>query len=679
MTKRTTRTWPPSGYPQLAAVEQGASVIAATPPEPVYLTVSAKLHNLGLRKTTAHLQVFDIATKAAQWMLRDVQCHDPLKLFAPYRKRNSTSYHTDRIANALGQRYRARIRSRFTLNSSVFVGLCAHIANDISGWLQRVTEADQKGLLTRYHECSEYVVPFGKHRGQALKALPRDVVFGFAFLQSTKAECEQALRYLDALLNDLPEEADLREEAENYCLPSGRRKGKPLGTMRAQTWRRLRLLTERDLNRMDQIEHIRKVAQDFLQFTPPSFPSKHSGLLSAKQRAEAQAAYLQALEDYAALPEADDDEAEGFLVANERQLFQALQRQAYTATNQPRYVTLQWDRADGAMRSRDVALLFDRRSRKYLFLAHILHTESRHRRPMPITGDVVDVNNPEQSFHGRTKPSVAMLYELEFDTHQRKLLDRARHEAELWKSEGKFSGAVRSAKLQAHYDQQQDSWWFGVMIAIGLKPKQYIQPEHILSVHINPSKGWQIGVFRLDGTLIETFQLDELRIAQLLENQHPQQQAQLKPNQRTAKERAHRLADALMILCRQYQALCAIENISYRSAAPGPYQMKPQDGNSRSIIEYVKYKLPLSELWEPLDIRGVAPKRSCGRCGYRHAQAAGKAGLFSCTNCGHQEPAAVNTTREIARRELWLLSKKKPRKPKRAQVKQTDVPKSSEV
>jgi hypothetical protein len=667
-------SWPPSGYPSLQLVEQGCDIIAAAKPGNVFLTVSGKLHNLGLRKTTAHLQVFDIATKAAQWMLRDIHRHDPLRLFAPYRKRNSTSYNTDRIADAIDRRYREIIRSRFTLNSSVFTGLCSHLAADISGWMQKMAEAEKKGLFERYRVCAEFIVPFGKYRDTPLKALPRDAVFGFAFLQPTKAQYERLLQYLDALLDDLPEEASLREEAETYRLPWGRRKGHALGSMRPQTWRRLRLIMQRDLDRMDQIEAVRKVAQDFLRFTPPRFPEKQSGVLSQARRNDLQEKYLEALQEYGALPPANPEaETEGVLTVNERRLFQKLQQQAYAATNQPRYITLQWDRADGAVKSRDVALLFDPYSRQYLFLAHILHSESRHRRPMVVRDELIDVNNPDFVFSGRKNPSIASLYELEFSAHQRELLDRARKEAHLWKDKGQCSGAVRAAKLQAHYDRLDDAWWFEVMLSVGLRPQRCIRPERIVGVHIDPRQGWFVGVFSLDGTALETFQLDELRVAQLLVNQCPEEQARLKPGQRTAKERSHRYADAIVALCRHYQAACAIENVSYRSTEPGPQQLKPQQDNSRTVFTHLQYKLPLVELFEPVDVRGVAPRRDCGACGQRQAQALVKSTLFQCAQCGHREAVSANAAREVARRGLWILSKKKPPRPKIPKDKQTGV------
>ncbi|MCG8347376.1 MAG: hypothetical protein MI924_06295 [Chloroflexales bacterium] len=466
--------------------------------------------------------------------------------------------------------------------------------------------------------------------------MARDIIFGFAFLQSTRAQCEQSLRYLDVLLNDLPEDNLLREEAEAYRLASGRRKGRPLGSMRPQPWRRLRLLVQRDRDRMDQIDTLRKIAQDFLRFMPPNFPGKQSGVLSFERRRDLEDTCRQALHDYSTLP-TDDETTEGWLTAHERQRFQALQRRVYAATNPPRDVTLQWDRADGAIKSRDIALLSDLRARRYLFLAHILHAESRHCRPMPIRGELVEVNNPDISFAGRQKPSIANLYALAFAAHQRRLLDRARREADRWKGAGKCSGAVRSAKLQAHYDQQRDSWWVDVMLAIGLKPERYLQPEHLVGVHINPHCGWFIGVCTLVGTVVETLQLDELQIARLLENQSPVEQARRNPTHRTAKEHAHRLADAIVALCRTYNAICAFENIGYRSANPSPQRRTPQPDNSRTVFPLLEYKLPLAELFTPLDIRGVAPKRDCGACGSRYAQAVVEAGAFHCPQCQHSE------------------------------------------
>ena len=668
------RPWPPSGYPTLSLVERGCGIIGTTKPENVFVTINAKLHNLGLRKTAAHLQVFDIATKAAQWMLRDLRRHEPLRLFGAYRKRNSTSYNTDRIADAVDRRYRALIRSRFTLNSSVFGGLCSYLANNISSWLQKMTEAESKGQLRRHQECSLFIATFGKHKGKTLKELGRDTIFGYAFLQQTKTQCETTLRYLDALLSDLPEEAELREEAEAYRVPSGRRQGDALGSMRPETWRRMHLLTQRDLDRMGQMDEIRKVAQDFLRFTPPGFPGLRSGVLSPMRRNDLQEAYLQAINDYAALPNsADEDDADGYLTANERALFRELQQQAYAATNTPHYITLQWDRADGAVNARDAALLYEPATGQYLFMAHILHTESHHRRPMTVQGDLIDVNNPQIHLNSRERPSIANLYELEFSGRQRQLLDRARGEAELWKSEGKCSGAIRSAKLQAHYDKDCDAWWFDVMLAVGFKPQQYRVPQHVVGVHINPKIGWFIRIVRIDGPLVAQFQLDELRIAQLLANDKPSYQAGLKPGQRTAKERSHRYADAITAICEKYDAICAVENIGYRSAEPGPQQLRGHQDSSRTVFMYLKYKLPLLNLPAPLDIKGVAPQRDCGACGYRHEKPPVEDGVFCCQQCKHCAPVALNAAQEVARRALWLLALRKPPRPKKAKKNQTDV------
>ncbi|MEI8167489.1 MAG: hypothetical protein WCG26_14000, partial [Chloroflexales bacterium] len=469
----------------------------------------------------------------------------------------------------------------------------------------------------------------------------------------------------------IEQEAVLREEAEAYRVPSGRRRGDVLGSMRPETWRRLRLLTQRDLDRMGQMDEIRKVAHDFLRFTPPNFPEMRSGVLAPTRREDLREVSLQALRDYGALPNsADEEEAAGYLTANERALFRALQQRAYAATNTPRYITLQWDRGDGAVKPRDVALLYEPATGQYRLLAHILHTESRHRRPLVVRGDLVDVNNPHIHLGSRERPSIANLYELEFSGRQRQLLDRARREAALWKDKGQFSGAVRSAKLQAHYDAEKDAWWFEVMLAVGFKPQRYRTPQHVVGVHINPKLGWFISIMGLDGNVVEQFQLDELRIAQLLTNDNPSYQAGLRRTQRTAKERSHRYADAITALCDQYDALCAVENMSYRRAEPGPQQLQGQADNSRTVFQHLTYTLPLIDLPAPLDSKGVAPRRDCGACGYRHEKSPVKDGVFRCEHCGRCAPVAVNAACEVARRALWTLAAKKPPRPKKAK---TDV------
>jgi hypothetical protein len=78
---------------------------------------------------------------------------------------------------------------------------------------------------------------------------------------------------------------------------------------------------------MEQMNETRKVAHDFMRFTPPSFPQMRSGVLSHDLRHDLQDVYLQALTDYAAPPSiVDEDEADDYLTANERALFRELQQ-----------------------------------------------------------------------------------------------------------------------------------------------------------------------------------------------------------------------------------------------------------------------------------------------------------------------------------------------------------------
>src|SRR5262249_38986391 len=159
-------------------------------------TCTAKLHNLSKKTTAAVLQVFKINTLAACWMLRDIAEHKPEQRFATYRKRNSTRYLTDRITQKIQAEYRERIRSRYTLNSCLFGGLCVSIGNLVSGYLQKSTEARQKGLYQKYQECANFVVKFGRNRGQRLGSLGRRTIFGYAFIKPKREHCEQVLRCL---------------------------------------------------------------------------------------------------------------------------------------------------------------------------------------------------------------------------------------------------------------------------------------------------------------------------------------------------------------------------------------------------------------------------------------------------------------------------------------------------
>ena len=190
------------------------------------------------------------------------------------------------------------------------------------------------------------------------------------------------------------------------------------------------------------------------------------------------------------------------------------------------------------------------------------------------------------------------------------------------------------------------------MLSVGTLPNQVQSPIHLVAVHVRHGKPWVLGVSNLEGKLLETIVLDEQRIAELINESMPTFSA----DKQTARERAHRLANAIMVVCKRYNAVCSVENVSYRRA-PGPRKRNQRSDNSRTVFAYLTYKLPLENLLKPSDLWGVAPNRDCGRCGHRHDKRQVQADHFSCNHCGIVAPAMVNTLQGIIRRSLWILSK----------------------
>lgn len=661
------------GYPAHGRVLRGASYIAQTKPEPVFMTVVAQLHNLREWQKAALLQVFKIMTLACAWILRDIEQRRPEQRFAKFRKRNSTKYYTDGIAAAIERDYRDHIRSRYTINSYLFGGLCRTLASNIAGYLRKLTEARQKGWLTKYQESASFVVKFGKHKGKALGTLGRKTIFGYAFLAPKRVEYEEALGFINLLLNNDTDDQELLEKAEGFRMSFGPRRGRLLGSLRPETLRRLKRIVDRDLVHADDLEELRQVAQTYLRFTPPGFWHMRSDGLSPNRRRQLDAAYIHALNGYAALPELEPDVLEGRnLTWNERELFAELQQRAYAATRQPHYVELRWNRADGCIRHRECALVYEPRKRRYLFLAYVLADGSHHKRVLHVNGDLVDVNNPTVKLASGRRPSTAMLFELEFDTHQQEILNQARRDAGRWKEEdGSSSGSVRAATLHAHYSKDRRTWWFEVHLSVGIKPTHIEQPEHVVGVHVDPLHGMFVTVLGLDGVQKAQFQLDEYCIATWLGNKEPELQAQLRPKQRTTKERHHRLADALVAICHHYHAQLGMENIAYRHTTPGPARSLAQDDSSRTVFGLLDYKLARLNLPKGIDIKGVSPKRDCGRCSHRHPEGQVQADIFACSVCKHSEPRHFNTSREIARRVLWVLANKQAPNAKRKKAEQS--------
>jgi hypothetical protein len=655
-------------------VLRGCGYIAQTKPEPVYITCPAQIHNPSERRSAAILQVLKINTLAGTWMLRDIEQHNPEQRFAIFRKRNSIRYYTDGIATMIGEEYRDYIRSRYTMNANLFGSLCTTIASQISGYLQKVAEAERKGYLRQYKQVAAHIVTFGKHKGKALDTLGRKTIFGYAFIAPKRDECQKALRYINALLDDHEDNQELTDKTERYKMRFGPRRGRELGSLRRETLRRLKFLVEQNLARADDLDELRKVAQMYLRFTPPGFPSVHSDGLSPKRRRELEEARIEALDAFGELPELEPDLLEGRnLTEEEHELFTELQRQAYAATKLPKYIPLRFNRADGCVKHRECALVYDPQKRRYLFLAYLLDKGSRYKRMLQVKSDLFDVNNPTVKLaHGR-RPSSCMLFELEFDTHQQQVLDQARQDAGRWKeTDGSSSGSIRSATLHAHYSKERRRWWFEVHLSIGIKPTHFEQPERVVGVHVDPLKGMMVTVLGLDGAQQAQFRLDERAIAEWTHNKNPDQQASLKPSQRTTKEYQHRVANALVAICTYYQAQLGVENIAYRHTTPGPDQRRVHEqDSSQTIVGLTKYKLAQVNLPGVIDVKGISPKRDCSQCGQRHAESQVEGITFRCSACDHAEDRYANTSREVARCVLWILAKRQ--RPKSTKQKKTTI------
>lgn len=158
-----------------------------------------------------------------------------------------------------------------------------------------------------------------------------------------------------------------------------------------------------------------------------------------------------------------------------------------------------------------------------------------------------------------------------------------------------------------------------MQVFVGIKPTYVEQSEHVVGVHVDPSKGWFVTVLGFDGVQRAQFELDEYTIATWLRNELPEHQAQILRHKRTAKERHHRVADALVAICQHYTAQIGVENIRYRSSTPNPTQQQALDQSSRTIVALLQYKLARVNLPASLDIGNIAPTKDCSRCGTRHA------------------------------------------------------------
>ena len=655
----------PLGYPRLERVQRGCRYTAQAAPEDAYQMCIAQLHNLSKTTTAGLLQVFKINTLAACWILRDIEQHQPVKRFAAFRKINSTRYFTDGIATTLTQNYRDTVLSRYTLNGYLYNGLSVTLASMVSGYLQKTADAQKRGLSVQFQQSADFVVETGKHCGRKLGSLGRKTIFGYAFLSPKREQCTEALQHITVLLDERDDDLEKAKQAESYRMSFGPRRNKPLGTMLDRTLKRLKAIAERHLADMADYDALRAQAQQYLRFTPPGFPHIKSDGLSPERQRQLHRVYVQALDEFGALPQLDDDFLEHNLTDDERTLFRQLQQRAYADAQIPDYVALRWNRADAVTRHRECGLVYDPKRKRYLFLAYLFASDSRHRRPLQVNGQLFDVNNPTTALETSRRSTSARLFELEFARHQQKILDQAREDAVRWKGpKSQSSGSVRAATLHAHYAPERQQWWFEVHLSIGIKPTHIEEPQHIVGVHIDPITGWYVSVAKLDGTVVSYFALDEACIAELLGNKRPVEQSHISSEKRTTKERQHRIADAVVAVCQRYQGQLGVENIGYLAQQGKATQGIAKARSSRAITELIPYKLARLNLPPLLDVNGIAPKRDCGACGVRHESPQIEGSCFVCVTCSYPSSRHENTTREVVRRVLWKLAQKQAPKSK---------------
>ena len=693
---RKTRTF--EGYPTYERVLRGVAIRSNYQLDITYRVCQARIPPQTEVRTKAILQTLHNLTLATYWVHRDIEERQPEKRFARFRKKYSSSYKTDGIAAFLKTLYAQRVNGRYSLASHVSEGMWSDLASLLSSWLQKVTEARKKGYFKRYYRSASFIIPFGQHKDKTIGEVGRDRARGYLSLP-TREQCEEVINHVTLILDELAGPT-LQEESKAYVLPITDYKGEALADLSKATLAKVLILIRRDLNRMEQIEEFKDAVQDFLKWSPPSFPSLHSDGLSIGRIQEISTLHQDALTSFG-------NDIIAPVTENEYSRFATLQTAAYADVAPPSYIRLQWDRPDAFVRHRGFGIGYDIKNKRYVFLGYILANTSRFKKHLCLEKDshIVDINNPDSILRPSKQPVQAMLFNLQLGMHQLRILEQARREVPLWKAyeqerqrkirakrqaklqtergevlqatdnpshnDGEHStsaGAIRSASLEAHYDQERHSWWFGVDIVVGTRQQRRKSPDHVMGVHVDPRYGLTAVICTLRGKMVAAYRLDELTIAELLNNTLPDEEAKKDVNKRTAKEYQHRVADALCILAKQYCAQIGIEDITYRRKMAG---WSPADGRNgsesiKTIAMMLVYKLALHELPTPTQVRGVAPKRDCGSCGMRYTNSPiDENEYFICQRCGASEYRRINTAKEIARRTLWIIARTQP--PKKSQ------------
>ena len=134
------------------------------------------------------------------------------------------------------------------------------------------------------------------------------------------------------------------------------------------------------------------------------------------------------------------------------------------------------------------------------------------------------------------------------------------------------------------------------------------------------------------------------------------------PGDRWAKRRRlvqhslHHIANEIVRLADENDAVIALEDLSNISGAPGgQFNKGLKRSQYQRVAELVEEKAEERGLW-PVEVHPAYTSSTCPECGTRDLDSRESRDTFRCTNCGHDAHADLNAARMIAIRALWNLN-----------------------
>lgn len=312
---------------------------------------------------------------------------------------------------------------------------------------------------------------------------------------------------------------------------------------------------------------------------------------------------------------------------------------------------IHFSRSDGGSkkRSRNFGLMKNPSTGRYSALLFLLPEGSRYGKPLNRGAEpVVNVRTPDEHFTSSERMRSAIICPLAFgDWHLSTFIEK---------------GEPKSAILC-----RRDGEYF-LHVSFEIPDPERIQPETLLGVDrgivnlaamsaVTPDGAQVLESAVASGARLSEVQTELLRRRREMQSKGRRLTPKERRSGRFAKNVVHEVANSIVDMALRHRARVVVEDLRGLRA----HSLMPRQQYAK-LLGILAYKLPAAGLPKPEEVSGAYTSQTCSVCGSISAEQRISQADFACKECGFRENADANAAINIARKYLWLETRRREAK-----------------